>query len=54
MCIGRPGIRMVVNKAGLYDVLRGCRKVMVIGVHEWFPLPGKVSLFFSLCDFACG
>ncbi|KIM37712.1 hypothetical protein M413DRAFT_448237 [Hebeloma cylindrosporum] len=25
------------NEAGLHDVLRGCRRVVVIGVHGWFP-----------------
>ena len=41
-----------VDKAGLYDVLRGCHRVVVIGVHGWFPgamirsVLGEVNLFF--------
>jgi len=43
------------DKTGLYDVLRGCRRVVVIGVHGWFPgamirsVLGEVSVFsFSI------
>jgi len=43
------------DKTGLYDVLRGCGRVVVIGVHGWFPgamirsVLGEVSVFsFSI------
>ena len=42
------------DTAGLYDVLRGCRRVVVIGVHGWFPgamirsVLGEVSLIIII------
>lgn len=42
------------DKAGLYDVLRGCQRVVVIGVHGWFPgamirsVLGEVNVVFLL------
>ena len=43
------------DKTGLHDVLRGCRRVVVIGVHGWVPgamirsVLGEVSVFsFSI------
>ena len=47
---GKVGAEEEVDKASLYDVLRGCRRVVVIGVHGWFPgamirsVLGEVSL----------
>jgi len=37
---GLKGPMTTEDDHGLYDVLRGCRRVVVIGVHGWFP--GKV------------
>jgi hypothetical protein len=45
------------DKAGLHDVLRGCRWVVVIGVYGWCPgamirsVLGEVSVFFLLSIF---
>ena len=42
------------DKAGLHAILRGCQRVVVIGVRGWCPgaiiqtVLGEVSVFFSL------
>jgi hypothetical protein len=54
---GLKGPTATADENGLYDVLRGCRRVVVIGIHGWFPgklflrltQVARVSLSFRRC-----
>jgi len=54
---GKSSTQTQEGDAGLHDVLRGCRRVVVIGIHGWFPgamirsVLGEVSSAFLVFIF---